>query len=403
MTDLPLFGVALAQCVSWGVLFYTFAVVAEPMRLELGATRTAVAGAFSLGLALTGVAGIVCGRLIETRGLRSVVTCGSVAGSLLVLAWASVSSMPALYLVWAGLGVAAATLFYEPAFAWASARYRTGRDRALTAITFLGGLASVVFVPLGTALVGNFGWRGALVVLGLLLGAVTIPIHAWALALPTAEEAKVEAEALPPEAPALSLAEALRTTRFWALGGSFFASNFVTIALTVFLLPWLGARGFAPGSAAAVLAAFGAVQAPGRLFGGRWLLARGLGTQLALPFAVQALGLALLLAARSPPLALAAMGCFGLGNGLITLARAGSVRITFGLRHYASIGGAMGAFPAASRALAPVVTALLIGEAGRYTGVFTAFALGLAVLALGCAVVLPGRKRRGTTHSAASG
>ena len=45
---------AVAQLVSWGSLYYSFAVLSLPMAGEMGWSRAEVSGALSAGLAATG-------------------------------------------------------------------------------------------------------------------------------------------------------------------------------------------------------------------------------------------------------------------------------------------------------------------------------------------------------------
>ena len=66
------------------------------------------------------------------------------------------------YLVWAGLGAGLAGTLYPPAFAVVIRRYPHNFRRAIIVITFLGGLASTVFIPLIAWLMANLGWRQAL-------------------------------------------------------------------------------------------------------------------------------------------------------------------------------------------------------------------------------------------------
>lgn len=399
--DRHLLAVAFGQCTAWGILYYTFAVVAEPMRLELGLSQAQAAGAFSLGLAVSVLSGIATGFAVERWGVRPVVVVCTLAAALLVGAWSGVESLAGLWWVWAALGGVTSGLLYEPAFTWATWRFPSDRNLALTVITFVGGLASTVFVPLAAALTTSLGWRGALLALALVLVGLHLPLQAWALGgggrNPALSGASIEST----EAHGLPLAAALRTLRFWVLGLGFFASGLVSIALTVFLIPWLTQeRSFSLAWASAALAAFGAVQAPGRLLFGRWVLGRSLSLQCALPIAIQAGALGLLLFVRGELGAVAAVGLFGAGNGLVTLARAGSALAAFGPRHYSAVSGGLSAFPATARAVAPIATALLLGEEGRYQEVFTSYALGLAVLVALLAWALASRGTMPEPHGA---
>ena len=78
---------AVTETVSWGILYYAFAVVQVPMRAELGFSAATMAGAFSLAVAVSGLAAVPVGRWLDTHGARGLMTVGSIAAVLLVWAW----------------------------------------------------------------------------------------------------------------------------------------------------------------------------------------------------------------------------------------------------------------------------------------------------------------------------
>ncbi|MFQ3648534.1 MAG: MFS transporter, partial [Anaerolinea sp.] len=172
---------AITQLVSWGILYYAFSVVLLPMQLDTGWDTAAITGAFSLGLVIGGVAALPIGRLLDRFGARQIMSLGSVASVLLVIAWSQVRTLTDLYIVWSLLGVSMACVLYEPAFAVIARWFQKRRAQALTAVTIGGGLASVVFVPLTNALVTAGGWREALVALAVVLALITIPLHVLVL------------------------------------------------------------------------------------------------------------------------------------------------------------------------------------------------------------------------------
>ncbi|HLF21988.1 MAG TPA: MFS transporter, partial [Aestuariivirga sp.] len=81
---------AFAQLVSWGSLYYSFAVISGPMGAELGWSKPAVSGALSLGLAMTGIASFFAGRAIDRYGGRHLMTAGSIAATVLLLVWSQI-------------------------------------------------------------------------------------------------------------------------------------------------------------------------------------------------------------------------------------------------------------------------------------------------------------------------
>ncbi|MEY2801850.1 MAG: hypothetical protein RL513_1435, partial [Pseudomonadota bacterium] len=56
---------SLAQLVTWGSVFYTFALLMEPIERELGMTRAQSSLAFSLALGMDGLLAYPVGRWID--------------------------------------------------------------------------------------------------------------------------------------------------------------------------------------------------------------------------------------------------------------------------------------------------------------------------------------------------
>src|SRR5438552_13209482 len=107
----------VTETVTWGIVYYGFPVFLRPMEEALGASRVAITGAFSIGLAVAALAGISVGRWLDRHGPRALMTLGSCLATALCFAWAHVQSLTALYAVWFGMGFAMATTLYEPALA----------------------------------------------------------------------------------------------------------------------------------------------------------------------------------------------------------------------------------------------------------------------------------------------
>jgi MFS family permease len=165
---------AVTETTSFGVLYYAFTVFIDPMQEDLGWSRAALTGAFSLAQLVSGIAAIPVGRWLDRHGPRVLMTVGSCVAALLVLAWSRVVHLPAFYLIWAAVGIAGAAVLYEPAFVVVANWFVRRRSRALTVLTFIAGFASVIYIPLASWLVEAQGWRNALVTLALILALRTI-------------------------------------------------------------------------------------------------------------------------------------------------------------------------------------------------------------------------------------
>ncbi|HEX5497621.1 MAG TPA: MFS transporter, partial [Thermomicrobiales bacterium] len=103
---------AVTETASWGILYYTFAVVLAPMQRDLGWSTAAITGAYSLALLVAGLAAPFVGRWLDRHGPRALMTAGSIAGSGLVFAWSRVHDLVAFYLIWLGIGLALAATLY---------------------------------------------------------------------------------------------------------------------------------------------------------------------------------------------------------------------------------------------------------------------------------------------------
>ncbi len=172
---------SVGQLVTWGSVFYTFALLMEPVERELGLSRAQSSLAFSLALLAEGLLAWPVGRLIDRGHERAVMTLGSLAVALCLFLHSFVSSVAGFYAVWLGLGAALSATLYNPVFAVVTRRFPHDFRRAIITLTFLGGLASTVFIPLSGWLIAAAGWRHALWWLAALHFLVCAPLHAWLL------------------------------------------------------------------------------------------------------------------------------------------------------------------------------------------------------------------------------
>ena len=158
---------AAGQLISWGTLYYSFSLFVLPMETDLGWSKAELNGALSLGLLIAGAAALPAGAWIDRYGGRAIMSLGSVAAGLLLLAWSQVSDIWAFYLIWAALGVVHSATLYSPAFAVLTANLGPSFRRGITYLTIVGGLASTAFIPLTQILIEVFGWRNALIALAI--------------------------------------------------------------------------------------------------------------------------------------------------------------------------------------------------------------------------------------------
>ena len=364
---------SVTEVVSWGVLYYAFAVFLVPMQRELGYSAAELTGAFSLALLVAGVTGIWVGRYLDRHTPRGLMTAGSVAGVLLVLAWSRVEGLAAFYALWVGIGLAMACVLYEPAFTVLAKWFEdpAERTRALTALTLVAGISSFIFLPLGQALIDAHGWRDALVILALVLAVVTVPLHATVLRRGPGATAHADA---PPRAGAV-----LRSAPFWLLATAFFLGSVAAFAMIVQAIPFLLERGHGAGFAAFAVGLMGASQIPGRLVFGLLRL------RLPAVFALVAIGIAVIVGVHGTLAVLAGMVVLGMGSGMAILARATVIADRYGAAEYGAIAGAMAAVTTAARAVGPVAGAAWASLVGYAWLLWTLAALAAIAVVLAVA------------------
>lgn len=376
----------LTETTSYGVLYYAFTVFLTPMQAELGWSRSALTGAFSLALLLSGVAGLLVGRWLDRHGPHALMTIGSCVAVALVLAWSQTRNVVVFYLIWAAIGVVMAAVLYEPAF-WVVARHFTRqRGRALTVLTFIAGFASVIFVPLAGALVLAQGWRAALVTLAVILAVGTIPAHALIL-----RERNPTPSPSPTERGEIGMAQskggtALRSRAFWGIAAAFFLITLSTSALAVHLVPLLQGRGYSQTFATTTVGVYALMALPGRLIftplGDRihrnWVVAS--------IFFVHALGMLALLLAPGMLGIVGYVVLSGAGFGAIMPARASLVAEVYGAAHYGQINSVVAFVSLVARSIGPIGMSLIYEFAGGYpealTGLVATALLAMAALLL---------------------
>ena len=192
---------------------YSFAAFFESFGREFAAQRAEVSLVFALSGGVYFVLGAVGGMLADRYGARRVCCAGMVliaAGLFASSLGGSMLTIYAAYGVGVGVGIA---LVYTPAIGCVPPWFAQRRGLA-AGIASAGIGAGTVLVPLlATQAIGTFEWRTALRMMG--VGVLIVGVGAaWLL-----RRAPVPAGAGPAalQASGLTLAETLRTRRFWWL------------------------------------------------------------------------------------------------------------------------------------------------------------------------------------------
>lgn len=370
------------QLLSWGSVYYSFALFMVPMEQELGWSRAEITAGLTIGLVSSGVASLITGRLVDRGYGRAVMTAGSLMAALLLLAWSRVETLGSFHALWLGLGVAMGAILYEPAFAVLVRTLGARSQRGIAHMTLIGGFASTLFVPICHVLIETYGWRDALVVLALgnALGGATLHY----ITLSSAGAGRATATAVASDARA----------RGWLPGRSFFwfaaaftAATFVTTAAVFHAVPMVVEYGHPAVIAVAALAAFGPSQVVGRVLVSLVFPKLSLPAAGCIALGVPALGLLLVIAGVRAAEGFVLLGiCLGFGNGIATIVRAGAVAALAGSVGFGSLQGAMNIPVSMARAFGPAAASLVWSVSGDYDLLLRALA-GVSVLSVLCFLI----------------
>jgi sugar phosphate permease len=254
------------------------AVMIRPWEAEFGWDRAAIGLMIAINLVLYGAASPISGRLIDRFGPRrialvsvAIATVGTVCGLFVRELWQ-------LYLVWGvaiGLGCGGVA---QVLAATVASRWFAARRGLVTGILGAGTSAGqLVFVPSMMALTVTEGWRAGVLLFASLLGMVILPLLFLLFRNSPADVglrpfgASPQAAGGPAaaDAPSTTLRQAIRTTDFWLLAGSYFICGYTTNGLIgTHLIPHAIDHGIGEVATAGVIGLMGMMNVLGTIASG---------------------------------------------------------------------------------------------------------------------------------------
>jgi predicted MFS family arabinose efflux permease len=254
----------------------------------------------------------------------------------------------------------------------------------INALTLWGGFASTVFIPLVQWLLDHWGWREALIVLGL----INLTICASANFCFTKPQLDVlstdHAESGQPSSTnRQAVRNALHKPVFWALFLALTAYAAMFSAFTFHMYPLLLERGLGAAAVVQAIALIGPAQVAGRilisLFAGKASMGI-IGSVVVASFPITFGALALIRPEFWPVAAVCV--AFGAAYGIFTIVRGLVVPEMLSRHAYGAINGLLTIPMTLARAIAPLAAALLWSATANYDGVLAAIIV--CSLVLGC-------------------
>ena len=90
MSPAAITALGLGQLVNWGVLYYAFAVLLQPVQAELALPAWVITGAFSLALLVSAVLAPAVGRWSDRGHARAAMVLGGIGVAALLAVWSVV-------------------------------------------------------------------------------------------------------------------------------------------------------------------------------------------------------------------------------------------------------------------------------------------------------------------------
>lgn len=315
-----------------------FGLFLPDMSTDLGIGRSSFGLALALQNLLFGLVQPFVGALGDRHGAGRVVAGGTLLYAAGLVAASMASSALGLHLSF-GLMVGmalSATTFVVVLGAVGRVVPPEKRGMAFGIVTAGGSLGQFLVVPAGQLLIGELGWRMALVALAGLIAVMLV----LAIGVAGKPAAAAQRSGVPEQSMAQALREASGNRNFWLLNAGFFVCGFHVAFIATHFPPYLTDKGLGLAIGANALALVGLFNIFGSylfgMWGDRWSKKGLLAALYALRSVVM---VAFLIAPLTPASALmfaAAMGFLWLGTVPLTSGLVGQI---FGMRYLSTLYG----------------------------------------------------------------
>ena len=381
-------GVMIGTLFAYGVLF-------KDLETELGWSRTLLSASFSVCFVVTGVCGVLAGRLNDRLGPRVVMTVSGISFGLGYAGLYFVSApwhLFALYGVLVGIGMST----HDVVTLSTVARWFDRRRGLMTGVVKVGTACGQMTIPVLTSvLMVTLGWRLTCAVMG--LAALVILLIAAQGLRRSPQAAAAPAGAGGSTSPAsgtgelgASFADAVRSRPFWTFCAVQFCFLPTLVTIPVHIVPHAMDLGMSAGRAATILTVVGAASVIGRLSIGACADRLGGRVAMMLCLVVLITSLAALPFIGEASLLFAFAAVYGIAHGGLFTVVSLVVAEYFGTVSHGALFGAVLFFGTLGGAVGPLLAGQSFDALGSYDmAFFTLTALGLLALVL--VASLPGR------------
>lgn len=256
---------------------YSFGVFFKSLESEFCLNRTVTSGVFSTYMAFCCVFGVLGGWVLDKYGPRKVIFLMGLFTGLSLLLTSQTKSSWQLFITYSLLLAMGTGSTYTVLMATISRWFAKKRGLALGIAGSGVGLGTVIMAPFATALILNFNWSVAYIVMGLIAGLAIASLSMLFLKTPSdigalpdgvkVDSAEIEVRDTRNDAQsaALSLREIFRTGNFWFLWTCWFLWSLCLNLVLTHVVPHATDVGISGVEAAAALSLIGGTNIAGRL------------------------------------------------------------------------------------------------------------------------------------------
>jgi len=376
---------ALMTCVAIGAMF-SLAVFLEPMSTATGWSRAGISSAMTLNFVVMGLGGFGWGAASDRYGARIVVLAGAVLLGLALVLASRAQSLLQFQLTYGLLVGLAASAFFAPMIAAATAWFVSNRSLAVSLVSAGMGVAPMTISPFARWLISTYDWRTAMLTIGIVAWTLLLPAALLVRRPPADVGAGATGSSLTTGGAGMSAAQALRSPQFLVLALTFFACCAAHSGPIFHMVSYAIFCGVAPMAAVSIYSLEGLAGLGGRLLLG--VLADRLGAKpvLIAGLTVQALAIGSYTFVNRLGEFYALALIFGTAYGGVMPLYAVLAREYFGQHIMGTVFGAATMVSAIGMAFGPLAGGWIFDTLNVYSWLFIgSFAVGLGAMAVALA------------------
>ncbi len=377
-------GMSIGSLVTYGVFFKEF-------QGEFGWSRTMISGASALNYLITGLCGILVGRLNDKIGPKMVISATGITLGLAFLLMSLLQEPWQLYLIYGvlvGIGVSTTDIITLSEVA----RWFIKRRGMITGIVKIGtGFGQFTMPLLAAALISAYGWRHSYLSMAA-ANLVIILVAAQVLRrdpqgmglLPNGDSHENLAASERTAESGVTLSVALKTRQFWIMCVAWFSVFFCLLTIIVHIVPHARDLGLSPATAAGVLSTIGGVSMLGRIVMGMVNDRIGGKRSLILCFVVLLCGLVWLQVASKVWMLFLFAAIYGFSHGSFFTVLSPTVAEFFGTLSHGVLFGIIIFSGMVGGSVSPLMAGRIFDTTGSYQ---IAFFILTGVVAIGLALI----------------